>query len=276
MPGSDVDFHSTKGGGGGGGGARFEAEPKLWTLSWKEEIEEEGRKKEGDGGRGEADLYGMVSLCEREGMVREVRELTSLRARARTQTLRISELWQRTSTYINSGGRNIDRRAPWLPSSTFGTLSTELDLFEQRLPTVFKYSESNLIAHAMIGQGRLFGLMHLLFATSKLILHRDYLPFLPPLDFKVCFLSLSLFPLFPPTNTLRIASQAADGPIDGEPLYQTPTAPIGWWQDSISQAVRASGIITDTQTLLTSHGSTITHPFAGFAALAAGTMHLHL
>lgn len=110
-----------------------------------------------------------------------------------TQTLRIAELWQKVANYIGSGGRNIDRRAPWLPESTFAVLQRELLIFEERLPTVFKYNEANLTALSMIGgQVRLFGMLHLLFETAKLVLHRDYLPFLPPPNFRVRTVSLSL------------------------------------------------------------------------------------
>lgn len=41
-------------------------------------------------------------------------------------------------------------------------------------------------------------------------------------------------------------------------------------------AFDSAGIISDLCTALSQHGSQITHPFAGFAALAAGTLHAHL
>lgn len=102
-----------------------------------------------------------------------------------SQTLRVAEIWQRVATYIGSGGRNIDRRAPWLPESTFASLQRDLTAFDEQLPAEQKYTEANLLAHNLIGQGRLFGMLHLLFSTSRLVLHRDYLPFLPPPNFKV-------------------------------------------------------------------------------------------
>lgn len=36
------------------------------------------------------------------------------------------------------------------------------------------------MAHVLAGGDRLFGLMHVLYYTAVLYLHRDFLPFLPP------------------------------------------------------------------------------------------------
>jgi hypothetical protein len=147
LPGSDVDYLS----GVKSQGARFDADPAPWSLSTRFELRSLPEP--------EADLYG--------------------------QTLRVGEIWQGVQAYFGSGGRNIDRRAPWTFDSTFASLQRQLDAFDARLPSDFRYTEAGLIAHSMIGQGRLFGMLHLLFACSTLVLHRDYLPFLPTLDYKV-------------------------------------------------------------------------------------------
>ncbi|KAM0756284.1 hypothetical protein T439DRAFT_320988 [Meredithblackwellia eburnea MCA 4105] len=214
MPGTDTDFLL----GRSSTGARFDAELAPWHIS---------AKLEASGLELEADLYG--------------------------QTLRVAELWNRVVSYVGSGGRNYDRRPPWLHESTFATLEREINAWEATLPGHYSYNDANLVAHCMIGQGRLFGMLHLLFACSNLILHRDYLPFLPGPDFK-----------------------AANGPIDGEPLYGNAVAPPEWWERSLGVAFESAGIISDLCTTLSQHGSQITHPFAGFAALAAGTLHAHL
>lgn len=163
-----------------GTGARFETSSAPWTVSAKALVSPPGPEPE-------ADLYG--------------------------HTLRVSHLWQQVADYIGAGGRNHDRRPPWASESTFGTLAAGLRAFERRLPEMYAYSEANLLAHSMIGQGRLFGMFHLLLACASLVLHRDYLPFLPPLNFI-----------------------AADGPVDGEPLYAPEgngVAPPDWWLDSL-------------------------------------------
>lgn len=84
-------------------------------------------------------------------------------------------------------------------------------------------------------------------------MHRDYLPFLPPPGFK-----------------------AANGPVDGEPLYGAAVVPAGWWQESFDVAAKSANVISDVCSHIVSHGIILTHPFAGFAAVAAGTVHSHL
>ncbi|KAK4053777.1 hypothetical protein OIV83_001433 [Microbotryomycetes sp. JL201] len=214
LPSSDAYYHT----GTYAPGARFDPDPPPWSLPHHGE---QGAREP------EPDLYGM--------------------------TLRVSEVFQKVSTYIGAGGRNVDRRAPWVPESTFATLRAELAMFESRLPKDFQYNDSNFTAHCLIGQGRLYAMLHLLYNTATLILHRDYLPFLPPPNFK-----------------------AGDGPIDGEPLYGEPLAPAGWWQASFNRAAIAAGSVADILSMSISHGSMISHPFAGFAALASTTIHLHL
>lgn len=150
MPGHDVDFSLQR----TSLGALLDPNPNKWNVPYR--LENSMHHEH------EADLYG--------------------------QTLRVSEIWQRVSTYIGAGGRNHDRRAPWLVESTFAVLQREIRAFEERLPAVFAYNEANLVAHCMIGQGRLFGMLHLLLACSALVLHRDYLPFLPTVDYNVCSL----------------------------------------------------------------------------------------
>ncbi|GAA5904966.1 hypothetical protein JCM5296_005692 [Sporobolomyces johnsonii] len=233
MPGSDADFAA----GRKSLGAKFDPDPPAWSVSVRTQQQQNGgsgsEKKPSTGPavavEPEADLYGF--------------------------TLRIADIWRKVAAYIGAGGRNVDRRPPWLPSSTFSELAAALNEFGARLPEMLRYSDQTLIAHCMTSsqEARLFGMMHLLYATASHVLHRDYLPFLPPLDFK-----------------------AANGPVDGEPLYGDPSAPPNWWQESFDVAAHSGNIISDVCTHLASHGIVLAHPFAGFAALAAGTVHCHL
>ncbi|CEQ39914.1 SPOSA6832_01478, partial [Sporobolomyces salmonicolor] len=237
MPGPDADFAA----GRKSLGAKFDPDPPAWSVSVRTQQQQNGgagsEKKPSTvpavAVEPEADLYGF--------------------------TLRIADIWRKVAAYIGAGGRNVDRRPPWLPSSTFSELAAALNEFGARLPEMLRYSDQTLIAHCMTSsqEARLFGMMHLLYATASHVLHRDYLPFLPPLDFKAC-------------------RQAANGPVDGEPLYGDPTAPPNWWQESFDVAAHSGNIISDVCTHLASHGIVLAHPFAGFAALAAGTVHCHL
>lgn len=176
------------------------------------------------------------------------------------QTMRIAELWSLVIGYVGKGGRHNDRRCPWLPESSFGRLDEQLSEWDLNLPSHLRYSESNLVAHCMIGQGKAYGLMHLLYFTSLLYLHRDYIPFLPPLDYN-------------PRN----------GPIDGESLWHPNQSGVeivppnpDWWKTSADTCFRSANAVTDMLINLSRHASRLTNPFAGYAILTAGTMHIHL
>ncbi|GAA5941030.1 Zn(II)2Cys6 transcription factor [Sporobolomyces koalae] len=242
MPGSDADFANGK----KGMGARFDPDPPAWSVSVRHA---QSRKDEDD--EDDAAAPRDRPPRSRTTTVNQVEPEADLYG----YTLRIADIWRSVASYIGAGGRNVDRRPPWQADSTFFALAGQLNEFGDRLPQELRYSDQTLIAHCMTSSmdARLFGMLHLMFATASHVLHRDYLPFLPPADFK-----------------------AANGPVDGEPLYGDATSPAGWWQGSFDVAVHSAGIISDVCTHLASHGIVLAHPFAGYAALAAGTVHCHL
>ncbi|GAA6026997.1 hypothetical protein JCM8097_006027 [Rhodosporidiobolus ruineniae] len=219
MPGTDAAFLA----GERSIGAKFDPDPPAWSVSTR------SAPPQGAENEPEADLYGY--------------------------TLRIADIWADVASYIGSGGRNVDRRPPWLEDSTFAQLERKLTDFEKRLPDVLKYSHETMVAHCMGSpqEARSFALLHLLNAGARHVLHRDYLPFLPPSDFR-----------------------AANGPVDGEPLYGDSKEPDGWWQRSFDMAAESANTVSDVCTILSSHGIVMTSPFAGFMAVAAGTVHCHL
>jgi hypothetical protein len=171
MPGPDADFLA----GRRCVGAKFTIDPPAWSMSTTVSLPPGETEPE-------ADLYGY--------------------------TLRIADIWANVASYIGNGGRNVDRRPPWLKESGFAQLEQALTDFEQRLPEVLKYSQQTMLAHCMASpmEARQFGMLHLLNAGARHVvrsppvsflspsftdcsllpqLHRDYLPFLPPPDFKV-------------------------------------------------------------------------------------------
>ncbi|GAA5996334.1 uncharacterized protein JCM10292_007542 [Rhodotorula paludigena] len=248
MPGPDSDFVA----GRKSVGARFDPDPPAWSVSTK--VGGVQRGGGGGGGGGDGATTNGTSTPTATGASSVAGGEGEAEADLYGFQLRIAEIWSKVASYIGSGGRNVDRRPPWLAESTFAQLARELTEFEERLPDVLKYSTQTLIAHCMVPEdAKLFALLHLTNAMARHVLHRDYLPFLPPLDFK-----------------------AANGPIDGEPLYGDADAPSGWWQESFDVAARSANIISDVCTHLASHGIVMVHPFCGFAAVAAGTVHCHI
>ncbi|GAA5900293.1 Zn(II)2Cys6 transcription factor [Sporobolomyces salmoneus] len=246
MPGSDADFAN----GRKGIGARFDPDPPPWSVSVRTAQQKKEEEEEASRNSAEEELVGRL-IRSRTTTVNSVEPEADLYG----YTLRIADIWRSVASYIGAGGRNVDRRPPWQEDSTFYALAQQLNEFGDRLPQELRYTDQTLIAHCMTStmDARLFGMLHLLFAAASHVLHRDYLPFLPPADFK-----------------------ASGGPVDGEPLYGDSTSPPGWWQRSFDVAVHSAKIISDVCTHLASHGIVLAHPFAGYAALAAGTVHCHL
>ncbi|GAA6060533.1 hypothetical protein JCM10212_006897 [Sporobolomyces blumeae] len=258
MPGSDADFAA----GRKGLGAKFDPDPPAWSVSIRmiqKREEEEQLAKEEEEERRRSGLKNASAATAQNG--KRSRTTTAFGTFVEPEadlygfTLRIADIWRSVASYIGAGGRNVDRRPPWQQDSTFSQLAGQLNEFGDRLPKELRYTDQTLIAHCMTSsiEARLFGMLHLLFATASHVLHRDYLPFLPPADFK-----------------------ASNGPVDGEPLYGEPTSPPDWWQKSFDVAAHSGNIISDVCSHLASHGIVLAHPFAGFAALAAGTVHCHL
>ena len=81
-------------------------------------------------------------------------------------TLRIVDLWSRVAQYIGQGGRNLDRRVPW-DESSFRTLDRALRDWNASLPSHLLYTEANVIAHSMVGDAKMFGLVHLLYSSKS-------------------------------------------------------------------------------------------------------------
>ncbi|GAA5835263.1 hypothetical protein JCM9279_004489 [Rhodotorula babjevae] len=249
MPGPDADFAA----GRKSVGAKFDPDPPAWSVSVRTTAPAGTAAAAGGGaGLGEGMSPRPTLAAAAAGMVVDPADEPD--ADLYGFTLRIAEIWSKVASYIGSGGRNVDRRAPWLAESTFAQLAGELADFEAKLPDVLKYSQQTLIAHCMVPEeAKLFALLHLTNAMARHVLHRDYLPFLPPNDFN-----------------------AAHGPIDGEPLFGSVDEPTGWWQASFDMAAKSANTISDVCSHLASHGIVLTHPFAGFAAVAAGTVHSHI
>ncbi|KPV75948.1 uncharacterized protein RHOBADRAFT_52956 [Rhodotorula graminis WP1] len=248
MPGPDADFAA----GRKSVGAKFDPDPPAWSVSVRTTASTSSTAARAGLDEGASPRPALAAAAAAAAMAVDPADEPD--ADLYGYTLRIAEIWSKVASYIGSGGRNVDRRAPWLAESTFAQLAGELADFEAKLPDVLKYSQQTLIAHCMVPEeAKLFALLHLTNAMARHVLHRDYLPFLPPNDFN-----------------------AAHGPIDGEPLFGSVDEPSGWWQASFDMAAKSANTISDVCSHLASHGIVLTHPFAGFAAVAAGTVHSHI
>ncbi|KAI1775190.1 fungal-specific transcription factor domain-containing protein [Hypoxylon cercidicola] len=135
--------------------------------------------------------------------------------------IQLVDIWGEVSRFSSEGGRLIKREAdrpPWTKESTFFQLNEKLAEFDAELPGTFTFSRSNYFKHENHQASSAFVLLHMLRCVSLIMLHREYIPFVP------------------------IRSKCPEGPLD-DPI--PPTAPGGFWISSAEQVFKASREIVD-------------------------------
>uniref|UniRef100_L2FN50 C6 transcription factor n=2 Tax=Colletotrichum gloeosporioides species complex TaxID=2707338 RepID=L2FN50_COLFN len=132
------------------------------------------------------------------------------------------DLWGRISQYSSAGGRFLDKqRPPWNPESLFFQLRREADAFSKTLeaPGAFlSLSPSNYFRHESTSST--FIILHLLMSLCKIMLHRQYLPFIP------------------------IKCTRPSGPLD-EPTFPPEEVPPGFWEESARELFGASKTVAN-------------------------------
>ncbi|KZL87197.1 c6 transcription factor [Colletotrichum incanum] len=164
--------------------------------------------------------------------------------------LRLIDTWGRISHYTNAGGRFQDKSLPpWNQDSRFYRLRQELEAFGQEIEksTLFLgLNPSNYFRHE--NNSSTYILLHLLLSLCKIMLHRQYLPFIP------------------------IKCQRPSGPLD-EPTFPPHTVPPGFWEDSASQLFAATKTVVDLVELC---GERLPHsPLAAFVVYTASFTSLY-
>ncbi|KAI5459771.1 hypothetical protein BGZ63DRAFT_405725 [Mariannaea sp. PMI_226] len=120
--------------------------------------------------------------------------------------VQLGELWASISCYSSTGGRLLEQVPPWNDASTFRKLLAELNHFAFCLPDTFAFSRQNYYRHDNHQATNMYVSLHMLLSVCRIILTREYLPFLP----------------------LRCTGPA--GPL-GNPPYPHNQAPAGFWSE---------------------------------------------
>ncbi|WYZ43732.1 hypothetical protein EsH8_VII_000168 [Colletotrichum jinshuiense] len=169
-------------------------------------------------------------------------------AHAKTSLLgrfvQLVDIWGRISHYTNAGGRFLEKEMPpWDRDSRFYHLQRKLEVFDQSLEnsgTFFGLNPSNYFRHE--NNSNTYILLHLLLSLCKIMLHRQYLPFIP------------------------INCQRPCGPLD-EPTFPPTTVPPGFWEESARQLFKATKTVVD---LIELCGDNLPHsPLAAFVIYTA-------
>ncbi|TVY15249.1 putative ankyrin repeat protein [Lachnellula arida] len=93
--------------------------------------------------------------------------------------IQLVEIFGKISEWSYAGGRKTETLPPWHSSTQFFKLSQELERFYNSLPLNLKLNKSNLSAHIENRNSTTYASMHTLYSLCLIMLHREYLPFIP-------------------------------------------------------------------------------------------------
>ncbi|KAI0970084.1 fungal-specific transcription factor domain-containing protein [Xylaria arbuscula] len=134
--------------------------------------------------------------------------------------IQLVDIWGEISRYSCRGGRVEDKRPPWHPESDFYNLNKTLERFDSSLPDTFTFSRSNYFKHENHQASSAFVLLHMLRFVCLIMLHREYVPFIP------------------------VRCQEPEGPLD-QPTFTKEETPAGFWRTSAEQLFKAARGIVD-------------------------------
>lgn len=157
----------------------------------------------------------------------------------------VTEIWADCSSWIIQGGKHHFREAPWDSKSEWNRINCKLLLFEKCLGSRESLNKQNLDAFSALGQGSIYCYIHLAILTSRILIHRNYMPFIP------------------------LDSNGPKGPHEKFP--ELDPAPSCWWKDSARTVFRSSKEISLIYNECKKRNMYSYSTFAGFVALTAAS-----
>lgn len=177
---------------------------------------------------------------------------------ALSRYLKILDLYGRIVKWSCAGGRRYalstllkqpashrsrrEQYPPWDERSTFYELHHSLNAFDLSLSRHLTLSSANTSAHVSQRTSTPYALMHMVQLLCRIILHREYVPFIP------------------------LRCTRPQGPLD-PPLFPADkyTIPIGFWDQSARELFRAARNLIDLARTCHEWGVLVETPIAGFA-----------
>ncbi len=94
--------------------------------------------------------------------------------------IRLVDIWGEISKFSFAGGRfTLGKRGPWNRDTDFYKLQDKLTTFYSDLPVSFTLSTSNFHKHENHQASSLYVSLHMLSSVCQIMLHREYIPFIP-------------------------------------------------------------------------------------------------
>jgi hypothetical protein len=137
--------------------------------------------------------------------------------------IRLVDIWGEISKYSFAGGRHSEKagRGPWDQDSKFFQLRQKLERFHADLPESFQWSWTNYHRHED-NSGSIFVSLHMLSSVCQIMLHREYIPFIP------------------------IRCKKPVGPLDAPTFPESEySVPHGFWEESAEQVFVAAKHISE-------------------------------
>ncbi|OGM47194.1 hypothetical protein ABOM_003899 [Aspergillus bombycis] len=160
-------------------------------------------------------------------------------------------IWQAISSWVSTGGRRrqspSSREPPWRGCSFWSrSMAAVKDWRASQSPQLI-FSASNINIHVYIsrGEGERFAVINLLYYLNIILLHREYIPFVPHLI------------------------NRPQGPV--QPPLLMEEAPFGWWEKSAQDMFAAASNIIEMMRELNKGGVQFQTPFACFCVFSAAS-----
>ncbi|KUJ16547.1 uncharacterized protein LY89DRAFT_617818, partial [Mollisia scopiformis] len=166
--------------------------------------------------------------------------------------IRLVDIFGRLSEWSYAGGRRTEKHPPWDPSTKFFQLRTQLDEFHDALPSSLTFTEANLSAHIEKRNATTYASMHTLYSLCLIVLHREYIPFIP------------------------LRCSAPSGPLDS-PTFppEKYDIPPGFWEESAEKIMLASRDIIQIVRTCQDNNALPESPQIGFAVWQAAFVCLY-
>lgn len=160
--------------------------------------------------------------------------------------IRLVEIFGRFSEWSYAGGRRTEEQPPWDPKTKFYQLRQELEAFNAALPSNLAFTDANLSAHIEKRNATAYASMHTLYMLSLIMLHREYIPFIP------------------------LRSDKPSGPLD-DPKFPSDkyNIPERFWEDSARIMFKAARDIIRIVKTCQEDGALPESPQIGFAVWQA-------
>ncbi|KAI5456705.1 hypothetical protein BGZ63DRAFT_434813 [Mariannaea sp. PMI_226] len=164
------------------------------------------------------------------------------------------DIWVKVMGFIFNDGRRAPgmcapENCPWVLDSPWSIMRSRLESWRASQHSGLHYPKNGVAIHMTLGYGESFIYINLLYYLSVLMLHREYMPFLPTAEMAPC------------------------GPVD-HPMLQSQ-APAGWWENSSQELFQAAERIAKLLHDAEDCGMLFLTPFAGFCAYSACFMNLY-